>query len=1002
MNWNEHRPPDQTRPDATRDAEASPDSSSFGLPIDAVSRRRFLTLLGASAAFAAGSGCSRIDRGTILPAARKLPEAVPGAAVHYATTFSEGLDSYSVLVKTREGRPIHVQGNDLDPLGRGAAPLRAVADVLRLYDPDRLRHSLIDGTQARWDDAVARLVRGVSDASAARRPVVLLTGAMPSPTRRALVADLARVLPTLEHVRWEPVVSDEEQAALRACFGNLTRPRPRLERARALLAIEADPLGDGAPEVIAAFADQRRPAAESDAMNRLWVAEARLSLTGSKADQRLPLRPALAARLAFALARSLHALGLPLPAGISAELLAPFEPALIARENGVPPAQLRALASDLAAARGAALVLVGPCLPAAAHVAGHLLNAMLEADSHTLDVGDARDDDALATLADVRALLERMATGKVGAAIFWGANPAYSYPDEGLVHAALERTPVRAAIALHRDETVSLCSLAFAEHHWLESWGDHAPRPDLFTLQQPALLPLFDTRPGEDVLLALLNRLAGTAATEYAEYLKERWRREVHAGRYPVPFERFWHSVLHDGVLSRPATPRPTRRLQSEAVATAARAAAQDGPSRGLDLLITRGPLHDGRYSNNGWLQELPDPVTKLTWGNVLSLSPADAHRLGLSDGALIRVQTAGAVLTAPVFVQSGQADGVATLALGHGRQTGGVANGVGVNAFRLLLHSGGPALLRDVSISPTAASNVLPPAQPHQRIEGRDIVRSVTRAQHVRRLAAPPSESEPLTLYPSAAPAQHKWVMAIDLSACVGCSACAIACQSENNIPVVGPEQVRRGRVMHWMRIDRYYEGDSDRLRVLTQPMLCQQCDHAPCEPVCPVNATTHSAEGLNQMTYNRCVGTRYCANNCPYKVRRFNYLDFTGMKTAPETLVFNPEVSVRPRGVMEKCTFCVQRIEEARAAATVAGRPMRDGDVTPACAAACPAAAIVFGDLMDPASRVAKLARDPRGYRVLAELGVRPAITYLYELKNPPEIPAASDDDPGGTRGR
>jgi Fe-S-cluster-containing dehydrogenase component/anaerobic selenocysteine-containing dehydrogenase len=967
------------------------------LPNDPVSRRRFLTLLGASAALAAGSACSKIDRGGIVPAARKLRHAAPGATTQYASTFHEGSQSHSVLVKTREGRPIHVEGNDLDPRCQGKAPLRAIADVLRLYDPDRMRNSLIDGRPAPWDEVLGRLVRGVADARLSGRPIVLLTGADLSPTRRALIAELSRAFPTIEHLSWEPTASDAEQAALDACFGSAARMSPRLDKARVLVCFEADPLGGSALDGVAALARQKRSTTDGEATQRLWAIESALSLTGGKADQRLPVKAPEAARLAFALARALHERGVPLPAGVSRELLLPFDLATVAREAGLPPAEVRALVTDLLAARQAALVLVGPALPFAAHVAGHLLNAMLGADGLTQEAASIPPRSKLATLADIRALVERMRSGRVGAVLFWGVNPVYTFPDEALVRDAIQRTPVRAAIALHHDETAALCPLVFAEHHWLEAWGDHEPRPGVLTLQQPALQPLFGTRAGEDVVLGLLNHLGKSAPATYPEYLRQRWRREVHDAGALVPFERFWQAALHDGVVKRPPPAQPPRQLRAEVVATAARAVLREDRAQGLDLLLVEGPLHDGRYSNNGWLQELPDPITKLTWGNVLTLSPSDAGRLGLSDGAVVRLVAAGATLVTPIFVQLGQATGVATLAFGHGRQAGNVATGVGVNAFRLLQQSGGPTLLRNVSLTPTGTTLVLPTAQPHQLAEGRDVVRSGTHAEVMALAAAPVSVQGLATLNPPATPAEHKWGMAIDLSACTGCSACVVACQSENNIPVVGPEQVRRGRAMHWMRVDRYYDGSPDNPRVLTQPMLCQQCDHAPCESVCPVNATSHSSEGLNQMTYNRCVGTRYCANNCPYKVRRFNFLDFTSTKRAPETLAFNPEVSVRPRGVMEKCTFCVQRIEEARSQAKVARRSIREGDIAPACAVACPADAIVFGDLNDPRSRVSQLSADRRGYHVLGELGTRPAVTYLAEVKNPVQTTPSHDPTKG-----
>jgi len=402
--------------------------------------------------------------------------------------------------------------------------------------------------------------------------------------------------------------------------------------------------------------------------------------------------------------------------------------------------------------------------------------------------------------------------------------------------------------------------------------------------------------------------------------------------------------------------------------------------------MLPAAAVYDGRYANNGWLNELPDPVTKITWGNPLLLSLNDAARLGLKDEDIASITCGGQRVEAPVAVQPGQADGVASIALGYGRKSGNIAAGIGVNAYPLLdVSSPAPFLRGDVHIARAQGRRTISRTQSHHRLEGRDHARSWTLAEYARKTE--PGKEEWASLIPSPQFPERKWGMAIDLSACVGCSACVIACQSENNIPVVGPERVAEGREMHWIRIDRYYEGDPQAPSIIHQPVLCQHCDNAPCEIVCPVNATTHSAEGLNQMTYNRCVGTRYCSNNCPYKVRRFNFFEYTAFKKEPESLVYNPEVTVRPRGVMEKCTFCIQRIQEARSRANVEGRGLVDGEIMPACATACPAEALVFGDLNDPDSKVSKLSRQNRGYHMLEELGIKPAVTYLADISNPAE---------------
>jgi molybdopterin-containing oxidoreductase family iron-sulfur binding subunit len=548
-------------------------------------------------------------------------------------------------------------------------------------------------------------------------------------------------------------------------------------------------------------------------------------------------------------------------------------------------------------------------------------------------------------------------------------------------------------IGLYEDETALDCRWRLPEHHWLEAWGDFEPAADLLNLRQPTIGAIHNTRQAEDILLSILRALGVAAPPSYLEYMKARWQKEIYPAGSPVPFAGFWNAALHDGVLRREAKPGPARVPRAAAIEEAVRAAAAgqaEGTAGELDLTFLPDPaVFDGRYSNNGWLNELPNPITKGAWGNPLLLSISDAGRFGLSDEDLVEITAGSESVVVPVIVQPGQAPGVAGLALGYGRQTGHVAMNVGANAYPLMdVSSGSRHLSRPVKIARAGGKRPVPRTQEHFRMEGRDLARSWTLAEYagkVERGKAAEAEREPASLIPAQRFTGHKWGMAIDLSACIGCSACVVACQSENNIPVVGPEQVLRGRQMHWLRIDRYYEGDPESPTIVHLPIPCQHCTDAPCEIVCPVNATTHSLDGLNQMAYNRCVGTRYCSNNCPFKVRRFNFFDYTSMKKEPEKLVFNPEVTVRPRGVMEKCSFCIQRIQDVRQRANVEGRPVRDGEIRPACAAACPADAIVFGDLNDPQSKVARMSKMDRGYRMFEDLGIKPSVTYLADISNP-----------------
>jgi Fe-S-cluster-containing dehydrogenase component len=965
--------------------------------IDAISRRRFLTLLSASASLALGSSCSRIDRGTIVPYTRRPGEIIPGVATYYASTFQEGLATHGVLVKTREGRPIHIEGNRDHAVSRGKTSLRAMGDLLGLYDPDRLRAPVHKGAPATWDDAATALAKALSDARLLEKPVLLLTGALISPTQKALLYDLKLALPSLQHVAWEPAAPLPEIAATRALYGKAVFPLFHLDRADVVLSLQSDFLGAeaNAPVFMQDFASRRVISESGAAMNRLWVLEGGMSLTGANADQRLQVRPSKIAGIAFALARYLSQVhALPLPAGLKPEDLMAFEIEPAARAAGLNPSAIRLLAEDLGRARNAALVLAGPTLSPESHLACHLLNSILSAEGNTLDLKAAPPSPELAGPSELQSLFKEAAQGKFALGIFWGANPAYAFPDVSAWKDAVAKIPETFRIGLYDDETALDCDWRLPENHWLESWGDFEPSANFVSLRQPVIGALHDSRQAEEFLMACLRKMKIQTPRNYVEYIKSRWRSDVYPVGSPVSPEIFWNAALHDGGAKRDARQEPPLVMSAETLRIALSSTQNEtvAPSTGLELILSPGSaVYDGRYANNGWLNELPDPVTKATWGNPMLLSVPDAERYGLRENDVVRISAGARSVVATVLIQPGQTTGVASLAVGYGRRTGTVAVDIGVNAYPLIdVSSRSPYLLSGVRIDRMGAKKGqgIPKSQEHNRTEGRDLVRSWTLAEYSReaKIAGRHQASHGFnSLIPETKFPQHKWSMAIDLSACTGCSVCVIACQSENNIPVVGPERIAVGRGMQWIRIDRYYDGDPSDPKVLHQPMLCQHCDQAPCEIVCPVNATTHSPDGLNQMAYNRCVGTRYCSNNCPFKVRRFNFFDYTSMKKEPENLVFNPEVTVRPRGVMEKCTFCIQRIQNAKQNAKSESRQIRDGEIQPACAAACPANAIVFGDLNDPESRVARMSKMSRRYRLLEELGVRPSVTYLADVSNP-----------------
>ncbi len=843
--------------------------------------------MGASAAVATGAGCKPAkSRAAVVPYTKKQEEIVPGIADYYASTFQEGEVAYSVLVKAREGRPIHVEGNDEHPVYRGKTNFHATADLLGLYDPDRLRGPVLNGRPCGWKEAADNLVGGLKNAAGSGRDVLLVTPAVLSPSRKALLARLAEALPGLRHVQWEPAADHNAREAERALFGEVRLARYHFDRAKVILALEADFLGTQGDTVsaIAGFARMRRPDSPTGSMNRLYVFEGGMSLTGTKADVRMPIRPSALARIAFGLVRAVHLKGgRALPAGLE---LAALDPFALERLTEAKPfaAQLDALVRDLCTAGDKAMVLAGPAASVEAHAACHILNSMLGAEGVTVVSEQAAP--ALASADDFKKLVDEMAAGKFAAALFWDVNPAYDYPDDGAWKAAMEKIPLRVSMGLLPDETAAMCSLVLPVNHWLESWNDFETSRDLLTLQQPLVAPLYETLQGEDILLRCLSGLGKAGTETYLGWIKQRWQNDVQPKDSPIPFARFWNACLHDGLFRRRSEALPPRRLDGAACSRAVANAAKVSAGNVELVLDMDSRMYDGRYGNNGWLQELPDSVTKASWGNPLAMAPADADRLHLKNGDMV---TLGKGPALPILRQRGQAEGVLRLTLGHGHWQGSVASDVGTRAWAF---AGTPArrVLSIDNIQPTGGHQELALSQEHDTKDGRDIARQWSLADYARKPQHELEREELPSLYDKQEQRGPRWGMAIDLSSCVGCGACVVACQSENNIPVVGPEQVRKGRAMHWMRIDRYYEGNETAPSVVHEPMLCQHCDNAPCETVCPVQATNHGPDGINQMAYNRCVGTRYCAQQLPvqgppFQLPRFHQrdagVDATGLQS-------------------------------------------------------------------------------------------------------------------------
>jgi Fe-S-cluster-containing dehydrogenase component len=1006
-------PPALGRPPADARLPEAPAGVDSAL---ALGRRGFLKAAGFSLAGLAGCAKAPVERA--IPFLVQPEDVTPGEAVWYASTCGGCAAGCGVLVKCRDGRPIKLEGNPRDPLSRGGLCAVGQASVLELYDSRRYRAPLLHGRTTTWE-TIDRDVTAALEAIRQRRGAVrALTGTLTSPTLRWRLDAWLRTFPDAAHYVYDPLSSSALLEAHARTHGRRLLPRFRFDRASVIVGIDADFLGTwiSPVEFTRAWRDSRSLEGDPPRCAYHVQFEPRLSLTGAKADTRLRIAPDETAAVLQGLAVRLAA-----RAGAS-ELEARLSSggAAAPRQPGAPlAAALDEVAARLWAARGESLVVCGS-QDVTVQVLCNAVNHLLGSYGRTIDL-DAPSFQRQGRDGDVERLLDELRAGTVQALLVAGVNPAYDLPAAAEFARLVREVPLVVSVAGAPDETSALATHVCPDHHFLESWGDAEPVAGRLSVTQPVIAPLGDTR-------AFLETLAVWMGDHRPAYdlLREAWRSAIYPRRTEdVPFERFWDTAVHDGVVAVTVPPSPPAVFTAGAVGPVGPARPIEAPAGSFALVLypTVGLL-DGRHAHNPWLQELPDPITKVTWDNCACLSPAAAARLQVGEGDLVRLETepaggAPAAAELPVYVQPGQHDEVVAVPLGYGRagterfaavgprwigaRSGVGPNGlVGVSAAPFLALEGGALRYdaRRVRIVPTGRRLELATTQRHHSLQeprrvssagARHIVRETTVARLQSGASGPgPSERGHEDLWPPDHPTPgHRWGMVIDLHACTGCSACVVACQAENNIPVVGRDEVRRQREMHWLRVDRYYTAGGDEpggdVDVVHQPMLCQHCAHAPCETVCPVLATVHSEDGINQQVYNRCVGTRYCANNCPYKVRRFNWFTYAHADER-ENLVLNPDVTVRTRGVMEKCSFCVQRIQEARIAARMRGDPVRDGDVRPACEQSCPARAIAFGDLNDPGSLVARLARDGRRFVVLEELNVRPSVHYLAVVRNRP----------------
>ncbi len=933
-----------------------------------IDRRQLLQLLGASLMFAGASACSR-PREKLVPYTAMPEGLVPGVPQLWATALSRGGYAHGVVVKTHMGRPIKVEGNPLHPASRGGTDVFSQAAAAMLFDPERSRAPQQRGNVVP-DEAVLEAF------SRARRRwlgrdgegLAILTGAVSSPTLRRQFDALRRQLPAARWYQHEPVDRSQALEGAALAFGRAAEPVYAFAGARAVVALDAEFLGamPGHLRYARDFSGARRADGPGGAI-RLYAAESTPTTVGAKADHVLRIAPLRIGTIARRLAAAV---------GVS-DVDAP-------RASGLEERWIRLAAADLLAYRGAALVVCGDGQPAAVHAIAHAINHRLDNFGKTVrliePVCDARASDG--GLEDLCGL---MAGGAVDALVMLETNPAYTSPADLTFMESLRRVRFTLHSGTYHDESAAASEWHVPAPHPFEAWSDARAYDGTAAIQQPLIEPLYPSRGPHEWLALMLDGDAGDARA----HVQETWR--AHMGT--TGFDERWHRALADGIVAG---------SQSASLAVAPRQDWHDriGPPHEDRLqlqFVADSSVWDGRYANSAWLQELPRPLSSLTWGNALLMSRELAAGLGVANGDHVEVTHAGQALTAPAWILHGHPQRCATLALGYGRsRAGGIGSAVGVNAYRLRTRAA-RWIAAGVRMRAVAGHTPLASIQHHHDMQGRELARRLD----VDALAAGASARQPggppPTLYGNPERrGRYAWGMTIDLNACIGCGVCTIACQAENNIPAVGKDEVRAGREMHWIRVDADRAGPDGEGTVF-QPVPCMHCELAPCEYVCPVEASIHDSEGLNLQVYNRCIGTRDCSQNCPYKVRRFNWLDYNGYEhrapLATPAAALNPDVTVRSRGVMEKCTYCVQRISRARIQSKLEDRSIREGEVEPACAAACPAQAIVFGDLQRADSEVNRWRASPRHYVLLEELGTRPRTTYLAALANP--SPRAEDDE-------
>ncbi len=964
-----------------------------------LSRRTFLKLMGASLALAGLSGCAaEPPREKIVPYVNQPDPAItPGKPLFFATAMPIGGYGLGLLAESHIGRPTKVEGNPAHPASLGATNVFAQASVLSLYDPDRAQAVTNLGQISTWETFIGVLSGQLQQLQGKQGAGMrILTETITSPTLGAQIQALLQKFPQARWHQYDPAGDDNIREGTRLAFGQYVNTIYNFAKADRVLALDANFLQEvpGHLRYAREFIGRREVREGQADMNRLYVVESTPTITGAMADHRLPLRASQIEGFARAVAQ-----GLGVQAGAAGAAL-----------QGIPAGWIDALVRDLQQRRGASIVIAGPAQPPAVHALAHAMNAALGNVGATVVYTQPVEVNPVNQLQSLRELAADMAAGQVNTLIVVESNPAFTAPADLNFADLLRKVPFTAHMSLYFDETAALSQWHVPQTHYLETWGDVRAFDGTTTIMQPLILPLYNGKSAYE----LLGAMSGNSGQSGYDIVRAYWQGQRQGG----DFEQFWRQSVHDGVVA--GTAAAPAQVSLAAAAASAPSPAPTGTG-GLEIIFRPDPsVWDGRFANNAWLQELPRQLTTITWDNAAFISPATAQRLGYNNEDLVELRFDGRAVRAPIWIVPGHADDSVTLHLGYGRQRAGqVGTGVGANAYAIR-SSGAPWFGSGLELAATGERYSISTTQQHFSVEGRDLVREGTLEQFLQNPHFARNESDEFlprgrpqqgqaaggqeskeenqggeehnipSLYPEYRYTGYAWGMAINLNACIGCNACTIACQAENNIPVVGKEQVGRSREMHWLKVDVYNSGGLDNPDTVFQPRPCMHCEKAPCELVCPVAATVHDAEGLNTMVYNRCIGTRYCSNNCPYKVRRFNFLTYN-QDIPVINLVHNPDVTVRARGVMEKCTYCIQRIEEARITAERETRTIGDGEVLTACQQACPTNAIVFGNINDPNSQVSQLKGQPLHYGMLAELGTQPRTTYLARLRNPnPELEA------------